>query len=90
MSCRASSSDSPANVGSTLAGTPIIPIIVGNSVRCLLLSRALFRRGINVQPIIHPAVSEQATRLRIFITINHTESLVRNAVDAIAEELAKV
>ncbi len=72
------------------AGTPIIPVIVGNSVRCLLLSRALFRRGINVQPIIHPAVSEQASRLRIFITINHTESLVRSAVDAIAEELAKV
>jgi 8-amino-7-oxononanoate synthase len=72
------------------AGTPVIPIIVGNSVRCLLLSRALFRRGINVQPIIHPAVPEHATRLRVFITINHTESLVRNAVDAIAEELAKL
>jgi 8-amino-7-oxononanoate synthase len=72
------------------AGTPVIPIIVGNSVRCLLLSRALFRRGINVQPIIHPAVPEHATRLRVFITINHTESLVRDAVDAIAEELAKL
>ena len=72
------------------AGTPVIPIIVGNSVRCLLLSRALFRRGINVQPIIHPAVPERATRLRVFITINHTELLVRDAVDAIAEELAKL
>ena len=72
------------------AGTPVIPIIVGNSVRCLLLSRALFQRGINVQPIIHPAVPEHATRLRVFITINHTESLVRGAVDAIAEELAKL
>ena len=71
-------------------GTPVIPIIVGNSVRCLLLARALFRRGMNVQPIIHPAVPEHATRLRIFITINHTESLVRGAVDAIAEELARL
>ena len=52
----------------------MIPIIVGNSVSCLLLSRALFRRGINVQPIIHPAVPEHATRLRVFITTNHTES----------------
>ena len=69
-------------------GTPVIPIIVGNSVRCILLSRALFRRGINVQPIIHPAVPEHATRLRVFITVNHTESLIRGAVDAIAEELA--
>jgi 8-amino-7-oxononanoate synthase len=72
------------------AGTPVIPIIVGNSVRCLLLSRALVRRGMNVQPIIHPAVPEHATRLRVFITINHTEALVRGAVDAIAEELARL
>jgi len=71
-------------------GTPVIPIIVGNSVRCLLLSRALVRRGMNVQPIIHPAVPEHATRLRVFITINHTEALVRGAVDAIAEELARL
>ena len=72
------------------AGTPVIPIIVGNSVRCLLLSRALCRRSINVQPIIHPAVPEHATRLRVFITTNHTESLVHGAVDAIVEELAKL
>jgi 8-amino-7-oxononanoate synthase len=72
------------------AGTPVIPIIVGNSVRCLRLSRALLHRGINVQPIIHPAVAEHATRLRVFVTINHDESLVRDAVDAIAEELAKL
>ncbi len=71
-------------------GTPVIPIIVGNSVRCLLLARALVRRGINVQPIIHPAVPEHATRLRVFITVNHTESLVRSTVDAIAVELAKL
>ena len=71
-------------------GTPVIPIIVGNTVRCILLSRALFRRGINVQPIIHPAVPEHATRLRVFITINHTEALIRDAVAAIAEELAKL
>lgn len=71
-------------------GTPVIPIIVGNSVRCLLLARALVCRGINVQPIIHPAVPEHATRLRVFITINHTEAILRSAVDAIAEELAKL
>jgi len=69
-------------------GTPVIPVIVGNSVRCILLSRALLRRGINVQPIIHPAVPEHATRLRVFITVNHTEALIRGAVNAIAEELA--
>jgi len=71
-------------------GTPIIPVIIGNSVKCLLLSRALFSRGIIVQPIIHPAVPERAARLRLFITANHTEAQIRNAVGVIVEELAKL
>ena len=71
-------------------GTPIIPVIIGNSVKCLLLSRALFRRGLIVQPIIHPAVPERAARLRLFITTNHTEAQIRNAVSVIVEELAKL
>ncbi|MDZ4831224.1 MAG: aminotransferase class I/II-fold pyridoxal phosphate-dependent enzyme [Phycisphaerae bacterium] len=71
-------------------GTPIVPVIIGNSVKCLLLSQALFRRGINVQPILHPAVPEHATRLRFFITTNHTESHIRDTVAAVVEELAKL
>ena len=90
----ASSSRSPANAGSTRgspAGTPVIPIIVGNSVRCLLLSRALFRRGINVQPIIHPAVPEQRhAAAGIHHDQSHRSRSIRDAVDAIVEELAKL
>lgn len=71
-------------------GTPVIPVIIGNSVKCLLLSRALFRRGVYVQPIINPAVPEHATRLRLFITTNHTEAQVRSTVDAVVEELARL
>jgi len=71
-------------------GTPIVPVIIGTSVKCLLLSRALFNRGIIVQPIIHPAVPERAARLRLFITTNHTEAQIRSAVGAIVEELAKL
>jgi 8-amino-7-oxononanoate synthase len=71
-------------------GTPIIPVNIGNSVRCLVLARALFRRGINVQPIINPAVPEHAARLRLFVTTNHTEAQVRSTVDAISEELARI
>ncbi|MCE9592176.1 MAG: aminotransferase class I/II-fold pyridoxal phosphate-dependent enzyme [Planctomycetes bacterium] len=70
--------------------TPVIPVIVGNSVKSLRLARALFDRGINVQPILHPAVPEHAARLRFFITTNHSETQVRDAVTAIADELAKL
>ncbi|HWB13495.1 MAG TPA: aminotransferase class I/II-fold pyridoxal phosphate-dependent enzyme [Pirellulales bacterium] len=70
--------------------TPIVPIILGDSIRCLQLSQALARRGINVQPIVHPAVEERAARLRFFITSKHTEEQIRYTVSTLAEELAKL
>jgi 8-amino-7-oxononanoate synthase len=70
--------------------TPVIPIILGDSIRCLQLSQALARRGINVQPIVHPAVEEQAARLRFFITSKHTEEQIRYTIAALAEELAEL
>ncbi len=71
-------------------GTPVVPVIIGNSMDALRLSQALFARGINVQPILHPAVEEQATRLRFFITSDHTETQIRETVDAVADELEKI
>jgi 8-amino-7-oxononanoate synthase len=77
------------NTGSA-AGTPVIPVIVGNSVKSLRLARALFDRGINVQPILHPAVPEHSARLRFFITTNHSEAQILDTVSALADELAKL
>ncbi len=71
-------------------GTPVIPVITGNSLHALRLSRRLFERGINVQPILYPAVEEKAARLRFFVTACHTEEQVAQAVDAVAEELAVI
>jgi len=71
-------------------GTPVVPIIVGNSLHCVMLSQQLFNRGINVQPILHPAVEEQATRLRFFITSCHSTEQIRQTVDILAEEIAKI
>jgi 8-amino-7-oxononanoate synthase len=70
--------------------SPVVPVILGNSLHCLEVSHALGRRGINVQPILHPAVEEKAARLRFFITSNHTEEQIRYTIAALAEELAKV
>jgi len=72
------------------AGTPVIPVIVGNSVKSLRLARALFDRGVNVQPILHPAVPEHSARLRFFITTNHSPEQIRTTVLALADELAKL
>jgi 8-amino-7-oxononanoate synthase/acyl carrier protein len=70
--------------------TPVVPVITGNSLHALQLSRALFERGINVQPILYPAVEEEAARLRYFITALHSKEQIETAVNATAEELAKI
>jgi 8-amino-7-oxononanoate synthase len=71
-------------------GTPVIPVIIGSSRASLLLSQRLFQRGINVQPILYPAVEESAARLRFFITSLHKPRQIRQAVRATAEELRRL
>ncbi|MEH1847860.1 MAG: aminotransferase class I/II-fold pyridoxal phosphate-dependent enzyme [Nostoc sp.] len=67
--------------------TPVIPIIIGDSLKCIKLSQSLFQRGINVQPMIYPSVPENMARLRFFITSNHTEEQIIFTVDAIVQEI---
>jgi 8-amino-7-oxononanoate synthase len=74
----------------TSKGSPIIPIILGNSQHCLVLSRTMLARGVNVMPILHPAVEENASRLRFFITSGHTSEELRYAVEIMTEELEKI
>jgi 7-keto-8-aminopelargonate synthetase-like enzyme len=74
----------------TSQNTGVVPVIVGNSIACMVLSRALFARGINVQPIVHPAVEESAARLRFFITALHTDEQIRYTIDVVAEELERI
>jgi len=71
-------------------GTPIIPLIIGNSVKTVMLSGRLFERGYVVQPVIYPAVSEDEARLRFFISALHTEEQIINMIDVVAEELDKI
>jgi len=67
-------------------GYSVVPLIVGDTPRCVKLTEALFRRGIHVQPILHPAVDERSVRLRFFLTCSHTEAQLRQAVAIIDEE----
>jgi 8-amino-7-oxononanoate synthase len=77
------------NTGSS-SGTPVVPVITGNSQAALKLSRRLFERGINVQPILYPAVEDSAARLRFFITCTHTAEQIREAVAVTSEELRRI
>lgn len=66
------------------AGYSVVPAIAGGSLKATKWSNALFDKGINVQPIIYPAVEEGVARLRFFINSGHTEEHIRHAIDALA------
>ncbi|BBM86385.1 type I polyketide synthase [Candidatus Uabimicrobium amorphum] len=69
--------------------TPIVPIIVGDSQKTLMLANQLFLAGINVHPILAPAVPEDEARLRFFITSEHTPQQLDYTVAKIVEFCGK-
>lgn len=81
--------DSKLDMG-TCSGYSIIPIITGNSLLTVKLSNKLFQRGINVQPIIYPAVEERAARLRFFLSSAHTQEQIEETVKILLEEQEKI
>lgn len=70
--------------------TAVVPAIIGDSELCLRLADALNRRGINVQPILYPAVAETAARLRFFITCEHTDDDLETTADILVEEVDRL
>ncbi len=68
-------------------GFAIIPAIIGSSLKAVKVSNQLFERGINVQPIIYPAVEERAARLRFFVSSMHTEAQIQTTVETLASVL---
>ena len=84
--CQAAGLDTGPSAGESA----VVPIIVGNSFHALLLSDALFKCGINVQPILYPAVADNASRLRFFLSSTHTEEQLAHTVATVRDELARI
>lgn len=74
----------------TSAGYAIVPVMVGDIVRAGRLTDRMLARGVNVLPIIYPAVPLKAARLRFFITSEHTREQIDRGVDIVAEELQRL
>ena len=68
----------------TAFGSAIVPVIVGSSIGASRAADLLFRRGVNVQPILYPAVPERAARLRFFLSSLHTQAQIERAVSETA------
>ncbi len=70
--------------------TAVVPLIVGNSMLCLQLSDALKKRGINVQPILYPAVEDDQARLRFFLSSLHSHEQLLHTANVAKEELERL
>jgi 8-amino-7-oxononanoate synthase len=72
---------------STSEGYAVVSVIVGDLVNAGRLADRMLARGLNVLPIIFPAVPIKAARLRFFITSEHTPAQIRDAVKSMREEI---
>ncbi len=71
-------------------GYNIVPVITGRSTLAARLSNALLERGINVAPIIYPAVEGARRPAAVLRFIGAYETQIRFTVDTVAEELARL
>jgi ketosteroid isomerase-like protein len=70
--------------------SPVVPVIVGDTLQCMRLAQALFARGINVTPMVHPAVRNDEARLRFFVSAEHSEQQLLFTAQATADEFARI
>lgn len=68
----------------------IVPVMIGDSVLAAKLSERLLARGINVMPVMFPAVPMRGARLRFFLSALHEAADIRAAVAMTVDELASL
>ena len=71
-------------------GYCVTPVLVGNSLKAARLSEKLGERAFNILPVIYPAVPMNSARLRFFITSEHTEKHIEEAIEVTGEELGQL
>ncbi|MBV8848845.1 MAG: aminotransferase class I/II-fold pyridoxal phosphate-dependent enzyme [Methylobacteriaceae bacterium] len=66
-------------------GAAIVPVMTGSSIVAARAADRLFDRGIEVQPILYPAVPEQGARLRFFLSSEHEAERLDHVAATVAE-----
>ena len=69
------------------APTPIIPIYTYDTMRTLDVAKKIYERGVYVNPTLPPATPEGEALLRTSYMATHTEALLDEAMDIMAEVL---
>jgi len=75
----------PTPVGEgTATLTPIVPVLVGEDWRCVLLWRALYDAGIFTNVAVHPAVPLDGALLRTSVMATHDAAVLDRALEIFA------
>ena len=64
--------------------TPIVPVVVGDDWKAVLLWRALFDAGVYVNVALHPAVPPAGALLRTSVMATHDRATLDRALEAFA------
>jgi 8-amino-7-oxononanoate synthase len=70
------------------AGFAVVPVIIGDSLRTVVMAQRLLERGVNAVPIIPPGVQERAARLRFFVCAGHEREQIEQTVALVRGELS--
>ncbi|OZD65547.1 2-amino-3-ketobutyrate CoA ligase [Rhodococcus sp. 06-1059B-a] len=71
-------------------GTPILPIIVGDTQKAVLAGVSLLEARVNVNSITYPSVPLGEERLRLFVSSEHTEQQIDTALTTVASVLDRM
>ena len=72
------------------AETPIVPLLIGSQERTLIYWKALFDRGIYVNPVLSPAVPPNRCLIRTSYMATHKDDELDSFLDVAAEEAKKL
>jgi 7-keto-8-aminopelargonate synthetase-like enzyme len=67
------------NLGRTV--TPILPVMIGDDMKCLQMSLALQQEGIFVNPVVYPGVEPGQAMLRVSLMATHTFSQIDRVLE---------
>ncbi|PKM62870.1 MAG: 8-amino-7-oxononanoate synthase [Firmicutes bacterium HGW-Firmicutes-21] len=71
------------------ASTPIIPIYTNDVLTTLIVAKEIYEGGVYVNPVLPPATLETECLLRVSCMATHTNEIVDEAADIIADVFAK-
>lgn len=71
-------------------GTPILPIIVGDTQKTVIAGVTLLDAGVNVNTITYPSVPLGEERLRLFVSSEHTLEQIDTALTEVAAVLERL